>query len=136
LQVQHIEPRSDAGQKLLPQISIHEGTPLGDQQVKGKLDGTVIRKVSIQERGVSVGQFYQYYIGILNFKIGSTATREGSARKKAKKPPKVPKYYAGALLKYSASTMQAIQAIEYAKLRTGRNNDFKCVGTTFNNEFV
>jgi hypothetical protein len=37
----------------------------------------------------------------------------------------MPKFYAGALLKYSAPTMQAIQAIEYAKLRTGRSDDFK-----------
>uniref|UniRef100_A0A915MF91 Potassium channel domain-containing protein n=1 Tax=Meloidogyne javanica TaxID=6303 RepID=A0A915MF91_MELJA len=57
----------------------------------------------------------------------STPTREGiSSQKRHKKPPKLPKDYAGALLKFSAPTMQAIRAIESYRLKNGQiGNDFK-----------
>uniref|UniRef100_A0A915MAZ8 Potassium channel domain-containing protein n=1 Tax=Meloidogyne javanica TaxID=6303 RepID=A0A915MAZ8_MELJA len=99
----------------LPQIEIHEGTPLRIEEMPKnqiKFGKTLINKGIINERTST---------------LDSTPTREGiSSQKRHKKPPKLPKDYAGALLKFSAPTMQAIRAIENSRLKNGQiGNDFK-----------
>uniref|UniRef100_A0A915NKH5 Uncharacterized protein n=1 Tax=Meloidogyne floridensis TaxID=298350 RepID=A0A915NKH5_9BILA len=94
----------------LPQIEIHEGTPLRIEEMpKNQIK---FGKTLINERIPT---------------LDSTPTREGiSSQKRHKKPPKLPKDYAGALLKFSAPTMQAIRAIENSRLKNGQiGNDFK-----------
>nr|CAD2205463.1 unnamed protein product [Meloidogyne enterolobii] len=101
----------------LPQIEIHEGTPL-------RIEEMPKNQIKLEKAQVNINK------GIIyggTSTIDSTPTREGiSFQKRHKKPPKLPKDYAGALLKFSAPTMQAIRAIENSRLKNGQiGNDFK-----------